>query len=371
MHLMPHTRWAIALTCLAFAGGAWAQAEDLFLPKGAQLAVFREETLDRRFLKSRLGKMLASGGADPEILANPGCVQLLSALLATLAESAPLLHRRDDKFFVDPVLQDALNTQVSLPQFPAMGFLAAMIRRVRIDGCTAATGQCDGARLPDAWFETAKVVNQKARIIDLAKLKLINEGASLVENSYYSIPLLRERYLVEVRGANSAVVTDVAGAFRDAYLDRDVAWGGALLVDMGSNAPKKGKGRKKASAAEMSELVAVLEWQPPDPRKTQLDLMGQHPVKVPPIRIIAKLAPRQYIDLEKVAKGSRMLIRGRFWEMTQKADTLEVRDALLFADADLTRGPVILANPAEVAQCPAALNELTGLAPNQAGGFKH
>jgi hypothetical protein len=233
-----------------------------------------------------------------------------------------------------------------------------MVRKVMITG-----------HLPDTWLETATQVNKVAKIIDLAKLKSANESVALADSSYFTIPLLKQRYEAAVLGANSAVTTDVVSTFRDAWLDRDVAWGGALLVDVGINQPK-GKKKKKYRLAEAEELVAVLQWSPPDPRKKEFDFLGRLPQKVTPIVIYARLQPKQYLDVERLSRGQRVMLKGRFWEMNKTVTELEVRDAVLFNDVDWSLG-VVLANPAEIASCPAAVNELTGLAPDQPGGFKH
>lgn len=338
------------LLVLVVAAPAFAQKDELF--GSGKPVVYREETMDRRFAKSRVAKMLKEGSPEQ------GCVQLMGALFIALAEIGPNLHKRDENFLLDPNLQAAIQNQVTTPNFPAMAYLLSMVRRVLID-----------KRLPDEWFETAKAINTVVKIIDLGKLKWMNEGITFVDSSAFTIPLLKNRYFTEVVGANSAVTTDVAGSFRDAYLDRDVAWGGATLIDAGSNAPKKKKG-KKYNPVEFGELLAVLEWLPPDPRKTQIDFYGDDSKKPPPpVRILAKLAPKQYTDLEKVFRGQRMLVRGRFWEMNRDVTQVEVRDAMLFEDRDWYGA--MLADPNMIATCPAAINELTGIGPQQPGGFKH
>ncbi|MDP3234881.1 MAG: hypothetical protein Q8N26_19010 [Myxococcales bacterium] len=337
---------------LVFAVGApaFAQKDELF--GSGKPVVYREETMDRRFAKSRVAKMLKEGSPEQ------GCVQLMGALFIALAEIGPNLHKRDENFLLDPNLVAAIQNQVTTPSFPAMAYLLSMVRRVLID-----------KRLPDEWFETAKAINTVVKIIDLGKLKWMNEGITFVDSSAFTIPLLKNRYFTEVVGANSAVTTDVAGSFRDAYLDRDVAWGGATLLDAGSNAPKKKKG-KKYNPVEFGELIAVLEWLPPDPRKSEIDFYGDDSKKPPPpVRILAKLAPKQYTDLEKVFRGQRMLVRGRFWEMNRDVTQVEVRDAMLFEDRDWYGA--MLADPNTIATCPAAINELTGIGPQQPGGFKH
>jgi hypothetical protein len=345
-----------ALTCVlltVIALPAFAQKDELF--GTGKPPIFREETMDRRFAKSKLAKLLKEG--SPEA----GCVQLMGALFTALAEIGPSLHKRDENFGLDPNLQAAIQMQVTTPNFPAMAYLVSMVRRVLIDG-----------RLPDEWLETAKNLNTVVKIIDLGKLKMMNEGITFVDSAGFQLPVLRSRYYTDVIGANSAVTTDVVATFRDTFLDRAVSWGGATMLDTGSNAPKKGKkGAKKYTAVEFGELVSILHWVPPDPRKTELDLYGTSAKTPPPppIRIIAKLAPKQFIDLEKVFKGQRMLVRGQFWEMNRDVTEVEVRDAVLFEDRDWYGA--VLADPNVIATCPAAINELTGIAPTQPGGFKH
>ena len=341
------------LTALLSLTAITASAQNTELFGTGKPVKYHEETLDRRFMKSGFAKMLASG-TD-----NPACVQLLGGMLTVLAEAAPMMHKRDENFFIDPVLQDALNTQLSTPAFPAMQYFVAMVRRVMLLG-----------RMPDEWLETAKNLNSTVKVIDLAKLKQINEGVALADSAYFSIPVLRQAFVQDVLAANSAVTTDVVATFRDTYLDRDIAWGGATLLDAGLNKPKGKNAKRKTSLAEDTELVAILEWLPPDPRKQQVDLLNTKPVKVDPVRIIVKLSPKQFLDLEKVARGQRMLVKGRFWEMTASMHELEVREGRLFYDRDFSNG-VLLGRPEDVAQCPIAVNELTGLAPQQPGGFAH
>ncbi len=334
----------VALPC-------WAQKNDLF--GSGKPPVFREEAMDRKFAKTKLAKLLKSGTEEP------ACVELLGGLFVALAEIGPTLHKRDETFSLHPALIDAVNTQLTTPRFPAMAYLASMVRRVMID-----------RRLPDEWLATAEALNAKVKIIDLPKLRLLNEHLALADSSAFTIPLLRERYLQEALGANSAVTTDVLATFRDTYLDRDIAWGGAFLWDVGVN-QTKGKKKRRFASAEPEELVAILQWMPPDPKKRTLDLLGEAPpTKVEPLVIYARLQPKQYADLEKLYKNQRVLVKGRLWEMNKSMTEIEIRDGLVFNDNDWDRG-VVLGNPAEVAQCSAALNDLTGLAPVQPGGFQH
>lgn len=345
-------RSALALLTLVVSLPALAQKEELF--GTGKPPNFREETMDRRFAKSKFAKLLNAGTEDPN------CVQLLGGVLVALAEIAPMLHKKDENFTLAPELQEALQTQLSAPNFPAVAYLVSMVRRIMID-----------KRLSDEWLATADALNKKVKLIDLAKLKMINEQINLVDSAYFSIPLLKQRYQVEALNANSAVTTDVVATFRDTYLDRDVAWGGATLLDIGINQPKGKKGKKKLYRdAEAEELVAVLQWIPPDPRLNQLNLLAQAPVKVIPVIIYVRLQSKQYADIEKFHRGQRVMVKGRFWEMNKDVTELEVRDGLIFDDRDWSQG-VLLGRPEDISKCAAAVNELTGTAPQQPGGFAH
>lgn len=341
-----------ALLVLLVALPAFAQKEEIF--GTGKAPKFREEKMDSKFVKSKFSKMLVTGTQDP------GCVQLLGGLFVALAEIAPVIHKRDENFTLPPELQEAVQTQLSTPGFPAIAYLVAMVRKIMIVG-----------RLPDEWLATAVALNKTVKLIDLAKLKLVNEQITAVDSAYFTIPMLRERYAEEALNANSAVTTDVVAAFHDAYIDRQIAWGGATLIDIGINQPKGKKQKKKLyrdAAAE--ELVAVLQWIPQDPRMNQVNLLAQAPVKVDPVLIYVRLASKQYADIEKFHRGQRVLIKGKFWEMNKSATELEIRDGLLFGDRDWSSG-VLLGRPQDVATCPVAINELTGTAAQQPGGFAH
>ncbi len=141
-----------------------------------------------------------------------------------------------------------------------------------------------------------------------------------------------------------------------------------ILIDTGVKAQKKmAKGKKLPPG--MDELGAVMQWVPPDPEAGKMHYIEKHKPP-PPVNILVHLAPRQFIDLERVPRGKRMLVKGRFWEMNQSVTEVEVKDALLFEDRDFSQG-VVLADPHAVIQCPFAVNDLTGTAPAQPGGFKH
>lgn len=346
--------WSVHLvgaTCaLLLALPAFAQGDGLFA--SGKPPTYREEAMDRKFAKSKLAKLLKTGTQEP------ACVELLGGLFVALAELGPYVDKRTDEFFLHPALGEAVSTQLTTPRFPAMANLVLMMRRVMID-----------RRLPDEWLATAQAINTQVKIIDLAKLKMLNEQVSLIDSFGFTIPELRRRYVTEALGANSAVTTDVLATFRDRYLDRDIAWGGAVVVDVGINQPK-GKKKRRFASAEPEELVAVLQWVEPEPKRRTLDLLGATPTKTEPIVIYARLQPKQFADIEKLYRNQRVVVKGRLWEMNKTMTEIEVRDALLFNDNDWDQG-VILGAPQEIEPCPAAINEITGLAPSQPGGFQH
>lgn len=336
---------------LALAIPCFAQKEALFRPGDGPL-MFKEQDLDRRFKKSKLAKALYAGSDDPN------CQMLMAGLFAVLAEAAPYFHRRDENFTLDPNLLAAMQSQLSTPAFPAAAYFMAMVRRVLID-----------RKVPDEWVAHAAQLNT-SKFIDVGKLKALNEGLKQIDNFMFSLPMLRDRYIIEVVSANSAVTSDVAAEFRDTYIDREVAWGGAVLVDAGLNKPKKAKKGQKFDPNAIEEIIAILQWVPPDPNDKELNLLAKKADKPIPITIYAKLRPKQYLELERLPRGKRLIVKGRFYEMNLSMTEVLVKDALLFEDRDWNRG-VWLGDPNAVAACPLAINELTGVAPVQPGGFKH
>lgn len=334
-----------ALFLFLSAFSALAQKAQLF--GDGKPPTFREEDTDRRFSRSRISRALELGTQDPN------CVQLVGGMLTALAETAPTLHRRDENFFLEPHLLDALGTQLTSPRFPANAYLALMVRRVLID-----------QQLPEAWLATAEALNAKVRIIDLAKLRYLSEGVRPIDSFYFSLPVLRERYELEVLRANSASRAGAIAEFRDTYLDRDVAWGGLTFIDVGPEKPAKKKG-KKIEPPGPQRLVALLEWEPPTQQNQLMIFAAKKP---PPVQIFAKLSERQYLELSQLPKGRRVQARGRLWEINKGLTQVELRDAVIFEDRDFSQG-VLLADPRAVAACPLAVNELSGSATPQPGGF--
>ncbi len=332
----------------------------LSVPAAAQPEVFfgagpapilKEEDLDRRFLKTRLHQSLLQGTNDPN------CVHLLGGLLTILGETAPYLHKRDENFYVDPALVRVLETQLSTPRFQASPALVAMVRRVLLE-----------QKLPARWLNTAAALGPTMGTIDLSKLRFLAEGVQPIDSYFLTLPALRERYEVEVKRANATAARSAEKQFRENYLDRQVLFGGLELVDVRQEKPKK-KRRKHGETVEEGPppVIARLVWYPPDPNANQLNIFGT-PKKRPMVELTARLAPKQYLELSSLPKGSRLLARGRFWSFKKAVETVELRDTLIFVDRDWSQG-ALLADPQMVAQCPLAVNELLGAAPAQPGIF--
>ncbi len=350
---------SILLLLLATASPALAQA-DLFFRTGKP-PVFREEELDRRFAKSKLNRALTNGTQDPR------CAELLGGLLTVLGEIAPMLHTRDQDFYLDPALGSSLNTQLTSARFPGNAYVSMMVRRVLID-----------RKIPNAWLENAAGFNPRLTI-DLGKLRYLADGIQPADSFLFTLPALKQRYEVEVKRATSAVADTAMTAFMESYLERRVVWNGLQLIDVGPEqrpAPRRGRGKAApivSPTAEPPGLVAHLELRinPPEPINP---LLRQVPGFIhkgpPPIRITARLAERQYLELAKVPRGTRVVVIGMLRKVEKEGDVVELADALLFEDRDWSRNPALV-DPASVAACPFATNELTGTAPRQPGGFAH
>ncbi|WNG28148.1 hypothetical protein F0U62_32195 [Cystobacter fuscus] len=331
------------------------------LPAAAQPEVFfgpnreapnlKEEDFDRRFLRSGFYQALSRGTNDAN------CARLLGGMLTLLGETAPLLHKRDENFYLDPLLAQALNTQLSTPRFQANAYLVAMVRRVLID-----------RKLPESWFQTASTLGPLVLTIDVGKLRFLAEGLQPIDSFFLTLPALRERYDIEVRRATATAARSAEKMFRENYLDRQVAFGDLKLVDVAVEQPKKPKKRKGQPEEEAPPPTAVarLVWYPPDPNAGKIDPFSKY--KPLEVRITARLAAQQYLDLSRIPKGTRLMVRGRFWSFAKGVDELELRDALIFQDRDWSQGNTLV-DPASVAQCPVAINDLMGAAPTQAGAF--
>ena len=336
---------------------AAAQPEVFFGP-GTDVPNIKEEDFDRRFLRTGVYQALVQGTNDPN------CAQLLGGLLTLLGETAPLLHKRDENFYLDPLLVQALNTQLSTPRFQANAYMVAMVRRVLID-----------RKLSPNWFQTAADLGPLVLTIDVGKLRFLSEGLQPIDSFFLTLPALRERYEIEVRRANATAARSAEKMFRESYLDRQVAFGGLELIDLDIEKPKKKKAPKKRKGQPIVEeeepetpvAVAKMVWYPFPAEENEINPFGT-PKKRPSVNITAKLAPQQYLDLSRIPKGTQLMVRGRFWGFKKAVDEVELRDGLIFQDRNWSQGNV-LADPNAVARCPLAVNDLMGAAPVQSGAF--
>jgi len=368
----PPGRLAIAalLATAALSGSASAQAVGAGLFGGSKPPLFREQEVDRRFKFSKVNRMLMSGNVE-----GGPCLQLAGALFVALGEIGPHLHKKDENFYLDPALGQSFTAQMDSQRFPGSVYLVSMVRRVLIDG-----------QMPPEWLATASKVNQTVQIIDMAKLKYLADGVRHIDSAFFTFDVFRQRQQQEVGAATSAAAGTAAMAFRDTYLDRQVAWGGLELVDVGpeKKAPIKGRRGAPQLMVEQGAIVAHLKWTEPGPSDQGLFIPGSKAPKgmtMPggislfstPKRasatITARLVDQQYADIYSVPRGSRVMVKGRLFEMANDLSQVVIRDALLFQDRDWSRG-ALLADPNVMLQCPAAVNDVTGIpGVYQPGGF--
>ncbi|HEX4620676.1 MAG TPA: hypothetical protein VH208_03835, partial [Myxococcaceae bacterium] len=258
-----------------------------------------------------------------------------------------------------------VQTQLTSEAFPGLAYLQSMVRRVEIDG-----------KMPAGWLATANKLMQARTIddrrvpIDLPRLRAMADQIRPIDSFLYTLPQVQSLYELEVRRATSSQASTAEMQFRDTYLDREVAWGGLTLQDVSRESPtppKKGKGAPPPKSDEPPAIVAHLVWSPPDPTRSRLTIFVKE-LSRPNTMVSARLAEPQYLDLSQRPRGSRLLVRGRLWDINKAGSEVDVRDAYLFDDPDTSQG-VFLADPQATALCPAAVNDLAGLAHQQPGGF--
>jgi hypothetical protein len=329
---------------------AAATTPEFFFGTG-QAPVFREEDMDKRFTRTRLYQALGQGTNDPS------CAQVVGAMFTLLGETGPLFHKRDENFMLDPALVQALSTQLVNPRFPGNAFFVSMVRRVLID-----------QKLSPEWLATAQALAPHYPAMDLTKLRFLSEGVRPLDSFLLTLPVLRERYKEDVERATSVAASTAEALFRDNYLDHQLAFSGVEVVDIKLEKPKK-KRLKKGEEPEKPYMVARLAWvEPEKPTEAQYEFQFGKPRKRARVDITAKLAESQYVDLNKLLRGTKVLVRGRFWEYKKGLTAIEMREALLFPERDWTQVS-FLVDPAALATCPLAINDLTGLAPTQPGAF--
>ena len=341
----------VLLTCFP----VFAQSPKIAIFGDGRRPVFREEAIDKKFQSSRLARALNEGTSDEN------CKVLLGGLLTALAETAPFFHNRDENLYFNPNLLVAIQTQLNTPAFPASTYLVSMVRQVLIQ-----------KRLPETWLKTAENINTSYPMIDLSKLKFISEGISPIDSFFLTLPALKQRFDEDVLAVNSASRVDVVTEFKDTYLDREVTFPDMQLVDIGlysAKTKKKLKQPPKTSLSQLNELVAVFSWVIPGQRQTLAASLGvEKKQKLKAITVYAYLAPRQYMNLDRIPKGAKLLLKGRVWSTNADLTEVEIKNALLFEDRDWPPN-ALLAPPGVVDQCPFAINDLTGVVPLQPGGF--
>lgn len=339
--------FALALSLLALPAAA---QPELFFGNG-QAPVFREEDMDKRFTKTRLYQALRQGTQDAN------CAQLVGAMFTLLGETGALFHKRDENFMLEPALVQALSTQLVSQRFPGNAFFVAMVRRVLIE-----------QKLPQEWLITAQALSPYYPAIDLGKLRFLSEGVKPLDSFLLTLPVLRERYKEEVERATSVAASTAEALFRDNYLDHELAFSGLEVVDVKLEKPKK-KRLKKGEEPEKPYYVARLVWvEPEPPSTTNYEFQFGKPKKRMKVDITAKLAEKQYVDLNKLLRGTKVLMRGRFWEYKKAVTAIEMREALVFPERDWTQ-IATLVDPGALDACPLAVNDLTGIAPLQPGAF--
>ncbi|MFY2559840.1 hypothetical protein ACN469_19575 [Corallococcus terminator] len=338
---------ALALSLLA--GPAIAQPEFFF--GTGEAPIFREEAVDKRFTRTRLYQALNQGTADAN------CAQVVGAFLTMLGEVGTQFHKRDENFMLDPALVQALGTQLVTDRFPGNSYFVAMVRRVLIN-----------KQLPGDWLQTAESLVPFYPAIDMARMRFLADGVKPVDSFLLTLPVLRERYAEEVSRVNSVAMSTAEALFRDNYLDHELAFSGMELVDVKLEKPKKKK-LKKGEEPEPERMVARLLWVEPEPPPTATyEFQFGKPRKRERVEITAILQDKQYVDLNKLLKGNRVLVRGRFWEYKKGLSSVEIRDALLFQERDWARVGTLV-EPMALVSCPLAVNDLSGIAPVQPGAF--
>lgn len=330
---------------------AYAQKEVIFGTSKAP--VFRAEALDQRFRRTRLSAALRSGEVGPE------CVQVVGGLLTLVAETGMQMHKRDENTILPQPLAHALSTQLSGPTFNGQAYYQLMVREVLISG-----------RVPASWVRIAEAIAPAYPALDLGKLSFLSRGVQHIDSFHFTLSALRQQYEVEVKQATSVNASSAFANFRDDYTDRIVAWGELTLADLKLETPKVAGGFESYEAPKQ---IAILHVPRPQPltHDNRLDafLGGKRRPTGPLVKIKAELQPLQFLSLDRLPKGTRLMVRGRLWGFNQGVSEVEIRDAQVFLDPNWSQGAT-LALPGAIESCPLAVNDLTGLAPQQPSGFR-
>jgi len=346
----PH---ALALCLALLANGARAAEPEPFASKPH---VWREDEKDKRFWNTRLAKVLSLAPT------NAACERVAASYLMALAEAAPFFHKKDDRL----VIFEGMVAPLESPQFAARDFLVHLLHRVAIDG-----------KAPEAWLATARKLKERIKApIDLARLAYAVDGIQPVDSVELSLAALLSRYEAEVHLAPSLAQASALERFEDRYLDRDVVWSGLMLADIRKEEPKKGAKRASAGgeAARPAYLATFLV-----PLRSSSESESDAPPffqapKPPPIRLRARLATEQYLDIKATVRSARYVVHGRLWGFKAgggKAGVpsfdIDLREAFLFDDRDWSHYEGF-ASAEDAAACDACRNDLSPLGLKEAQG---
>lgn len=331
-----------------------AQVVDPELFGDGKLPTYREEETDRRFLKTAMKASL------DQLPSDMACKKVVATLLTAYADALPYLHRKDQNFFVDPALLATLDRTASGPDFPARAYLAAMIRHTLIT-----------KRVPLAWIGAAEKLRKELQVpISAGRMQLFEDGLQPIDSFGFTVPALLDRYAREVKLATSMVSESAEERFRDKYMDRDVAWGGLILHDVFKEEPPPPPKPTKATKRKKNEPEPPPP-PPPEPLHTWAVVgfpvvtgsagipgVPNSGVQTVQLQIRVRLAEEQYVELEKLPRGSRVLAKGHLWDFGPNLAHLELRDGFLFPDPDWsTWAGTATAN--DVRHCKAAVNDLS------------
>ncbi len=331
----------LALAASLAAARASAEGPELFAPKPY---LFREDEQDKRFSNTRLAKALGQVPADA------ACARVAASYLMALAEAAPFFHKKDDRM----VLFTGMVAPLENRQFPAGEYLLHLLRRVAIDG-----------KAPEAWLATARQLKSRIKApIDLARLEYAVDGLRPVDSVELTLAALVARYEEEVRLAPSLAQASALERFQDRYLDRDVVWGSLVLADIRTQGPPKLKKGESPSPSDgegrpylQATFLVPLASGPDNP-------FFPAPKKAP-IRIRARLASEQYLDVKAAVRTAKYVVHGRLFAFQAGSGMggsqtfgIELREALLFDDHDWSHYAGF-ASAQDAASCDACRNDLS------------
>ncbi len=342
----------VLIASLLSADVAFAQKEVVFGTSNPP--VFRAEAHDQRFRRTRLSQALRSGEVGPE------CVQLVGGMLTAVAETGMQFHKRDETLFLPQALSQAVDTQLSGPNFNGRAYYLSLVREVLI-----------GGRVPASWLKVAQAIAPSYPALDLGKLSFLSsKRIEPIDSFHFTLQTLRNQHELEVKRATSVNASSAFANFKDDYTDRTVAWGDLVLTDLKLEKPK---GKGGFESYEPPAQIAILRVNAPPKQSDDFTAMmpfAGKKKKEKVLEITARLTEDQYIPLDRLPKGTRVMVRGRVWDFDKDVTKVQLRDARIFLDPDWNRGAT-LALPGAIEGCPLAVNDLTGLANQQPSGFGH